>query len=284
VLIVPPMVGQKHESNVTAASTVGTTVTASGSANTKGSYASLIDPTSRPSYGIFVEFLNVGVAAAVQNGLVDIAYGPTGGGSEQILLPDLNAGAAPDHTTHVGGKTYFFPVYIPSGVRVSARWQASTASDTVVVRVLLVQEPLYEFVAGPVAVYGRDAANSRGTSVTPGNNAFGSWTELLNDAGGSGLRRPHRFWTAMIDALADTSLIDNRYEVLELGVGPNSGAVTTIAGPFFFGEEGNEMIANSFPLLTHASAIVDATNLKLWARMSQTGATEARGVMAWGVD
>jgi hypothetical protein len=284
MLSVPPSIGQAHQSNVTAASTVGTTVTADASANTKGNYASLIDPTSNPSYGIWVEFVDVAVATAIQNVLVDIAYGPTGGGNELIVLPDLNAGEAPDHTTHVGGKTYFFPVYIPTGVRVSARCAASTGGDTVITRIILVQNPLYEFTCGLVSVYGRDATNSRGTSVTPGSNAFGNWTELLNAAAGSGLTRPHRFWTAMIDGLADTSLFDDRYEVLELGVGPNSGAVTTIAGPFLFGEEGGETVVNSFPILMHGTEIVDSTNLKLWARMSQTGATEARGVMAWGCD
>jgi hypothetical protein len=184
----------------------------------------------------------------------------------------------------VGDKKYFFPVYIPSGVRVSARCQASTGSDTVLVRVCLLQDPLYEFMAGPVAVYGRDATNSRGTSVTPGNNAYGTWTELLNAAGGSGLTRPHRFWVAEMDGAADTSTVDDRFNMLEVGVGPNSGAVTTIAGPWYWGEEGNEVGVMTFPLLVYAPMVVDATNLKLWARLAQTGATEARGVMVWGID
>lgn len=285
MLLVPPSIGQLHQSNITASVTTGTTVTAHASAHTKGNYSSLIDPTSAASYGLWVAFRDVAVAAAIQNMLVDIAYGPTGGGNEQILLPDLNAGGAPDHTTHVGSKLYHFPgLYIPSGVRVSARCQASTGGDTVLVGVHLVQQPFYEFTCGPVAVYGRDATNSRGTSVTPGNASFGTWTELLNESGGSGLLRPHRFWTAMIDQLADTSQFDDRYTVLELGVGPNNGAVTTIAGPFHFGEEGGEAIMSELPLVVHAPVQVDATNLKLWARSSLTGATEARGVMAWGCD
>lgn len=284
MLLVPPMVGQTHQANFTSGGTTGTTVTASGTANTKGSYSSLIDPTNEPSYGIWVGFSDVAVAATVTNVLVDIAYGPTGGGNEQIILPDLNAGWAPDHTTHVGDKKYFFPVYIPTGTRVSARCAASTASDTVLVRIVLIQKPFYEFMAGPVSVYGRDATNSRGTSVTPGNNAFGTWTELLNSSGGSGLERPHRFWAAEMDGLADTTLFDDRYHVLEIGVGPNSGAVTTIAGPWYWGEEGGEAAMMTFPMLCYAPMKVDSTNLKLWARLSETGATEARGVMCWGID
>lgn len=284
-LLVPPFAGRTHQVNMTAGGTTGTVITANASANQKAtSYTSLIDPTSKPSYGIWVGFSDVAVATTLTNILVDIAYGPTGGGNEQIIIPDLNACGAPDHTTHVGDKKYFFPIYIPSGVRVSARCQASTGGDTVNVRVCLLQDPLYEFMAGPVAVYGRDASNSRGTAVTPGNNGFGTWTELLNESAGSGLLRPHRFWVAEMDMNVDTSLFDDRYHVLELGVGPNSGAVTTLAGPWYWGEEGGETGIMTFPLIVYAPMIVDATNLKLWARLAETGAAEIRGVMAWGID
>jgi hypothetical protein len=283
MLVVPPSIGQLHQTNVTAASTVGTTVTAHASANTKGSYTSLVDPTNEPSYGLWVAFSDVSVAGAIQNVLVDIAYGPTGGGNEEIVLPDLDASNAPDHTGYTGAKIYFFPVYIPDGVAVRARCAASTGGDTVLVQCWLVQKPVVEFLCGKVSVYGRDAANSRGTSVTPGSSAFGSWTEMLNAAGGSGLTRPHRFWTMSMGPLADVSLNDSRYEVCELGVGP-TGTVTTIGGPWQFAEEGNEGIAPSIPLMIHAPVGVDATNEKLWVRMSQTAATDARAIMVWGCD
>lgn len=284
VLVVPPMIGAKHESNITAAATTGTVITASATANTKGSYTSLIDPTSFPSYGIWVAFRNVHVSATVTNILVDISYGPTGGGNEQILIPDLNAGAAPTGTTHVGAKLYFFPVYVPTGTRVSARCQASTGSDTVQVSIWLAQQPLYPWTCGNVSVYGRDATNSRGTSVTLGTGAFGTWTELLNAAGGSGLSHPHRYWAMSMDLLADTTATDDNYDIIELGIGPNSGAVTTIAGPFQFQEEGAEAVYGPIPLITYAPVPVDATNLKLWARGSKTAGGEARGLMAWGMD
>jgi hypothetical protein len=283
MLLAPPAIGQLHQSNVTAAATTGTSITAHASANTKGSYTSLVDPTNEPSYGIWVAFSEASSSAAVANILVDIAYGPTGGGNEEIILPDLNAGAAAEHGTRMGTKFYFFPVYIPDGVALRARCAASTGGDSVLVQTWLLQKPAYEFTCGLVSVYGRDAANSRGTSVTPGSSAFGSWTEMLNAAGGSGLTRPHRFWTMMLDGLADTTLVDDIYEVCELGVGP-TGTVTTIGGLWHFGEEGGEVIANTIPLIVHAPVGVDATNEKLWVRMSQTGSTEARGCMVWGMD
>lgn len=283
-LVAPITLPNIRETN-SSVSSGGTTITASATANAKGAYSSLIDPTSHPSYGIWVLIRNVSVTTAVQNGLVDIAYGPTGGGNEEIIIPDLNAGAAADASIAASGKVYFFPVYIPTGVRVSARWQASTASDTAMVVVWLDQNPLYALPTGRVAVYGRDATNSRGTSVTPGNSAFGTWTELLNAAGGSGLTRPHKFWIASMDQLADTTLTDARYGYLEVGVGPNNTTVSRVAGPFQFQEEATEQIAGPFPPMPqYGPAIVDSTNAKLWVRMAQVGATEARGVMVWGID
>ena len=284
-LSIPSTLPSVREANISASSTIGTTVTANASANTKGNYSSLVDPTTNPSYGIWVLFRNVQVSAAVQNVLVDIAYGPTGGGNELIIIPDLNAGNAAADATVVGGKLYYFPIYIPSGVRVSARCQASTGGDTVVVTIWLDQMPMYPFVAGLVSVYGRDATNSRGTSVTPGAGAFGTWTELLNAAGGSGVTRPHRFWLMGMDMLADITGTDSHYLVAELGIGPNSGAVTKIAGPFQFQEEGTEPFAGPFPPTPQLGVVtVDATNDKLWARLSKTASAEARGVMAWGID
>lgn len=282
-LVLPPSVAGVHETNITAAARAGTTVTASATANQKGSYTSLIDPTDFPSYGIWIAFRDVQVAAAIQNMLVDISYGPTGGGSEQIVIPDLNASNAPDGTTYVGACFYHFPVYIPAGVRVSARCQASTASDTVLVAIWLDQNPLYGNPGGRVSVYGRVAASSRGTAVTPGAGAFGTWTELLNEAAGSGLTRPHKYWVMSMDPNVDTTLTDDQYVLVELGIGPNNTNVTRL-GQFRFQEEGNEGIVGPEPMIIYAPATVDSTNLKLWARSAAAATGDIRGFMAWGID
>ena len=76
-LVIPPVIGGVGDTNLTAAARAGTTVTASGSINTKGSYSSLIDPTTKPSYGFWVVLSAVGATAANTSMLVDIAYGPT---------------------------------------------------------------------------------------------------------------------------------------------------------------------------------------------------------------
>lgn len=272
-LYIPPVIGGLGQTNLTAAARSGTTVTASASANTKGSYSSLIDPTSKPSYGIWIRFLEVGNPATVTNILVDIAYGPTGGGNEQIVIPNLSAGGAPTGTDS-GVKSYWFPVYIPTGVRVSARCQASTGSDTVSVAVYLDQDPSYPWSLGSATAYGADTANSRGTSVTPGSGAFGSWTQI---GAGTDPVQTHRAWTIGYDQLADTT-IGTVDLIIEIGTGPDSANVTTI-GSFTIVQASNENISGPFPLICYA--IVNAGG-ELWARIA-SGETEARGVIVYGI-
>lgn len=251
----------------------GTTVTASGTVHTKGSWSSLIDPTTFPSYGVWVGFTAVHAANTNTSLLVDIGYGPTGGGSEQVVLPDLNAFGAHGNT-YVAGRWYYFPVYIPSGVRVSGRCQAVTASDTVVVTVFLEQDPLYANPAGGVLAYGVDSANSRGTSVPCASNAFGAWTQIT-----SSTTRPHRFWGVGLDLLGDSSEATSDAYIIELGVGPDSSNVSRI----YYGKLQSttaEIIGPQFPLLSYAPV---AAAKALWARLARDH-TENRGVIIYGVD
>ena len=74
----------------------------------KGSYVSLLDPTTHPTYGVVVSFRSVQASSTATAMLVDIAFGPTGGGSEEIIIPNLQAYGAPDANV-AGSKTYHFP-------------------------------------------------------------------------------------------------------------------------------------------------------------------------------
>lgn len=274
-LVLPPSIGHggSLETNLTAASRAGTTVTASATPHTKGSWSSLIDPTSRPSYGVWVVVATVATTGTNTSLLVDIGYGPTGGGNEQVVLPDLDAGYV-GLTSVVRGRCYYFPVYIPTGVRVSARCQAVIASDTVVVGIYLEQDSLYPPAGGGVLAYGADTANSRGTSVTPASGAFGSWAQLT-----ASTTRAHRFWAAGYDPLGDTSIATAGEVLVELGVGPDSSNVSRIyAGTT--AQTTAEALGPMFPLLCYGP--VPAARA-IWARLA-SNETEPRGVIAYGVD
>ncbi len=280
-LWVPPTVAGSYETNLTVSSRIGTTITAGATANSKTGavWANLIAATGKPSYGVYFAVSGIAVSAAIQSFLLDLAIGAAG--SEQTVWPNLNASEA-------GGidlgptKMLFLPIYIPSGARLSCRGQASTASDTCLVAVWLCQDVLYPWTCGQVTDYGTDLTVSDGTTVTPDSGAFGSWVELLNPSGGSGLVRPHRFWTALCGRSADTTWVGAGGNLLELGVGPSIASVTTL-GQLRWWHSGSEEMGSIFPLFFYAPMIVDATNRKLFARLA-SGTTEAFRVSAYGMD
>jgi hypothetical protein len=273
-LWLPSTVGGPGQTNLTAASRQGTSITSSGSLNTKGTYVSLIDPLTEDAYGVHVRIRGVHVAAAVHNVLVDLAYGPTGGGSEQIIWPDIGGGAA-SNDVNTDGKHFYLPYYIPAGTRISARCQANTASKVVAVAVYLVQEPQYApDVAGEVTAYGVDAANSRGTSCAVGSGAFGAWTQIA-----ASTSRAHRYWACVQDMLADTTETGTGQNLIEVGFGPDSSNVTTIFRGTY-NVSNNEAVGAPFPMLSYAP--VPASSI-IFARIA-SGATEARGVIVYGMD
>lgn len=270
--------GGKMETNITVSS-AGTSVAAHTTANAKGTtWTTLISSTVGPSYGVFVRVQNVHVSATIANYLLDIGIGAAG--SEILVLPDLGCGAAAQHTTAVGGKEFFFPIYIPAGVRVSARAAANLASDTALVQIWLVKKPLYPILCGRVSAYGVDlAGGSRGTSITPGNGAFGTWTLLKAGP----MDRPHTLWYCAMDGLSDTTMIDNRHFTIELGVGPDNANVSTL----FRGhgvEEGSEAMDCIIPVMPQYGPTIADSAADLWCRIAEQGATEARGIIAYGMD
>lgn len=274
-LVIPPVIGGVGDTNLTAASRAGTTVTASGTAHVKGSYSSLIDPTTKPSYGFFVSVKEINVAATNTSMLLDIAYGPTGGGNEEILVLDLDVGGAGASTLNGSGKIWFFPVYIPTGVRVSARCQAAITSDTCQVAIFLNQDPAYRWACGAVTTYGEDEATSNGTSVTPANGSFGTWTQI---GAGTDPVRAHRFWTVGYSIGTDTTAATADV-LIEIGTGPDSSNVSVI-GRFRFAQTASESVLGPFPLLVYAPVVAGG---ELWARIASAEA-EARRIIIYGMD
>jgi hypothetical protein len=103
-----------------AATTLGTTLTPSTTANTKGSYAQLSAATARDYYGLTIVFdtLNFNPSYTGKLYMVDLAIGA--GGSETVIMPDLifwNVwGTALPQIVPL-------PIQIPAGTRIAARAQ-----------------------------------------------------------------------------------------------------------------------------------------------------------------
>ena len=109
--------------------------------------------------------------------------------------------------------------------------------------------------------------------MSPGTDAFGTWTQL--DASTD---RKHRYWACVLDQLADVSEGDFT-GLVQIGVGPDSSNVSVVhVGSYI--EDNSEVMTTPFPLLSFGEVIAAQP---IWARIAG-GSTEARGVIAYGID
>jgi hypothetical protein len=149
--------------------TTGTTVS-SGiiSNNTKSAWTQILASTPFEASGIWIDLLGTG---SVRPYLIDIGIG--GSGAEQVLIPNLF------YVPTVGAvdramPSYFFPIGIRSGARLSARIQAAVTSVSRDIYVAIRLASM-SFGATPplsrVTAYGALTATTRGTTVDPGGTA-----------------------------------------------------------------------------------------------------------------
>lgn len=148
-------------------------VTASGSTNTKGSYAVASSSTPVASTGgILVSFTGV---TANADTLFDIAVGANG--AEQVIAENLLWDAALRCTIWM-----YLPINVPASSRVAARCQSTTASHSCRVGIHLINQGPWAMpmVGSKVVALGAATADSGGTALDAGGtaNTFGSWAAL----------------------------------------------------------------------------------------------------------
>jgi len=260
------------ETNLTATARNGTTVTNAAGTHTKGAYATLMTP-AYDVFGLLVIVHTVVVAATDTGLLVDIAYGA----GDTIVIPDINAGQAAINaiggasTAAGGGKAFYFPgLNIPAGNAIKARSQTTVNNDSVGVVVFTESRSRYVgVVENSWVAYGVNAASSRGTSVTPASGAFGAWTEIGTTA------QNHKLWQVGMDLLGNTN-VGATTNLIEIGVGPNSGAVTSMG--FAQSDEGSsEVLGHYGPAIAYPTSSGD----KVWCRIAGAGTT-AVGIIIYG--
>jgi hypothetical protein len=242
----------------------GTVVTASGTVNTKGAWSSLIDPVNYEAFGVYLIFHNTFVAATRTDMLVDIGYGPTGGGSEQVIIPNFLAGwAAVPSASSLSAKEFFLPLYIPKGVRLSARCQSVIASDTVSVTAWLLtgaSSPPWHVFRKADAYGITSSGASNGTVLDPPTTAGteSAWTSI----GSTTSRTYEGLLLGVGGTLADTTTTSLAYHV-EIGYS------STMLGEFYVGTNATEMVAGPIPPLPVFQSIPSGTQLQ--ARIEQSG-------------
>lgn len=165
------------QTGLTTSTLTGISVTANASANTKGGWVEMISAANNTDLiGNFSVFFrpNTGTQADF---LVDIGLGEAG--TEAVVIPNLYVHS---NVADEGIGRFEIPLGLPTGVKISARCQASSGSAVIPVYIGMSGRSLAQSVPlHRVTAYGADTTNTDGVQVvrstTPGN--FGSWTEIV---------------------------------------------------------------------------------------------------------
>jgi len=149
----------------------GTAVTHGATPHTKAAWVQLIASTSFAASFVVITVAGNNASGAASGTLLDIGIGAAS--SEQVIIPNLAAGYVGTMAQASGVRSYMFPLYIPSGVRIAARTQSVRTTGNVVVGIQLYggpRDPAAWWAGTQVTTYGANTANSSGTKFTPGNS------------------------------------------------------------------------------------------------------------------
>ena len=215
----------------TASSWIATTH--SGTANTKGSWVTVIASTSKEANRLAV---SAGFGTVFRDCLFDIGIGSAG--NEVIVINNIPVSEFSDENPI----WLDFPVSIPSGSRIAVRQQATNTSGSFRV----VAHPYWGDVprgTHGIYTYGADTSASRGTQIDPGGtgNVKGSWTQITSSTSVN----HSMLWVAI--AGAGVSRFTMKFQ-LDIGVGAASSesvlipdlelytySVTDAFNPTYFG-------------------------------------------------
>jgi hypothetical protein len=182
--------------------TTGTLVTASATPHAlTGTPTELVASTAFEAEWIEIWIQGTAVSATLTDALLNIYIGA--GGSETLFIDSLSAGWATLGAANGLPFTYWFPVRIPAGTRISAELRALIASDTARVTIFYGTSNGTHWVGSGVETLGEVTASSRGTAHTPSGTGGASWTTL----GTSG--RTYRYVQLGVQGNNDTTLGDS---------------------------------------------------------------------------
>lgn len=161
--------------------TMGTGLT-SGGANAYGSYATCITAAAYETFLMEIIVTASNTASAARLGAVTIGVDQAGGTSYTDVIPNLCATSAVSVQSFLGiGYRFLFPLYVPAGASVGAKYTAGTATQSATVGVTTWGQPTApeQLRCGTyVDSLGFTLATSLGTTVTPGTASQGTWTSL----------------------------------------------------------------------------------------------------------
>lgn len=191
----------------------GTTCTANGSANTKGSWVT--NTGWKPTFTWNMMHISM-VNAAAADYTVDIGVND-GSGNYSVICPDLRIAGL--HVARSGVCHYLLPLHVEVGRQLGFRCADSTGGSLARVNIRGFSTGI-----GGAAGFGRMVAlytpsSSRGVAIDPGGtaNTKGSWTELTSSSSDRVVAL-----VGCIGHNADIARAANQSMLLDIGVGASS--------------------------------------------------------------
>jgi hypothetical protein len=233
-------------------------------ADTEGTLTELISAGSNTfdTWGFIVHITGTGASATISQAKLRLVCG---GATDDLLVDNLICGYA---ILGASGHSYFFPVFIPAGVRVAA---ALTSVRTgITSRVLIYMfggtiSPPWR-VGRKVTTYGADGATaSRGTALTV--TASGG-AATLNSFGNSSA--DHFAFLPGFQPETDTTITPAGY----VHVGVSLGTATSdYVGAWYYGKDTGENVCGPIPAEPSYTDVPSGTQLNLMC--SNSGANDA---------
>lgn len=233
-------------------------------ANVKTAWSELSALTPSDFFGFSLNIQNTSASAAARLALLDIGIGAAG--SEVPILSNILCGG--------GGLNYpnnrnskFFPLFIPEGVRVAARYQCNTTAVAAHVGITFHgggDFPLLPCFQG-AEVIGANTANSGGAShIVAVQNTLGSWGNI-----GSAITRQYSAIDCLMQSDTDTALAG--VLIMEIGISSTSLAA------WLFSTDGAEAFNWGFPDYPHYCRVPSGSQLQMRS-LPQTNAADVFGV------
>ena len=245
--------------------TPGTGVPSAGSADTEGTLTEIISAAANifDTWGFVIHITGVGTAAAASQGKLRLVCG---GATDDLLIDNLICGYS---VSGSGGHSYFFPVFIPAGIRIAAALTAVRTSITSRVIIYMfggTMSPPWR-VGRKVTTYGADGATaSRGTALTV--TASGGAPAATQMTASSS--EDHIAFLPGFQPETDTTVTPAGYVAVGIGLG---AATEDPMGFWYYSKDTNESVTGPTPMFPIFQDVPASTRLTLLC--SNSGANDA---------